>query len=148
MNNFELSSQKERRYTLNLLKNNGIKEEDINFSPIKGNDQYDGTFKNSKGREILFEVKVRNINSFAYKTTIIEESKFNFLLNKAKNDNTTPYIIIFFTDGKVLMQNLFNCQHRKVQKYAPKTTAENNGTRLKTFIEINIENQNLINYTN
>lgn len=142
MNRFQLASIKEREYMTNLLRSKGIKDWQVTFTDEKSFKQYDGIYENSKGEMIMFEVKVRNVASNKYPTTVIEQSKYNFLIDAYRKEGVIPYIFIFFTDGKVLIQNLLSRTVVPKSMYAPKTTSGDTTKVLKHFMEIPIDDLN------
>lgn len=134
MNAFTQSSIKEREHMERVFLEREITK--YSFTDEEGFCRHDGQFTNSKGQEIIFEVKVRNVSSTKYRTTVIEESKFDYLL-----DNRRPAVLfIFFTDGKYLIHKLSrDNKYYTTQMLAPRTTAGYNDKVLKTFIEIPIK---------
>lgn len=145
MNQFQLSSIRAKELMNNLLNSKGIPNHDIVFTDEKGYDKYDGTFKNSKGQTIMFEIKVRNVPSTQYPTTVIEKGKYDFLINQYNTSGVIPYLFVFFTDGKVLMQNLLSKSVIPTRMFAPKTTAGNNKKVIKNFVEFPINCSNTHN---
>ena len=133
----------ERKLMKEYFEKNDITQ--YQFSPDDSFEQWDGKCVIGDS-QIIFEVKVRNIPSFRYKTTIIEESKYDFLINYTKETKVKPYIFIFFTDGKVLKKNLKNVNKNTIKKIAPIMTSEDKGEKEKTFVEIEITELNLENY--
>ena len=145
MNQFQLSSIRAKELMNNLLNSKGIPNHDIAFTDEKGYDKYDGTFKNSKGQTIMFEIKVRNVPSTQYPTTVIEKGKYDFLINQHNASGVIPYLFVFFTDGKVLIQNLLSKSVIPTRMFAPKTTAGNNEKVIKNFVEFPIDCSNTHN---
>lgn len=146
MNNFQTASIKSKEYMTELLKTQGIDSSKICFTSEKGYKRYDGTYQNSKGKTIIFEIKVRNVASFQYPTTVIEQSKYDFLINEHKRSGVIPFIFIFFTDGKVLIQNLLGNSVTAKEYYAPRTTAGDNTRVIKKFMEFPINSSNTYSF--
>lgn len=144
-NRFEEASLVERRLTKEFLVSTGIAEKAIYFTDAKSYAAYDGSFY-VNGQKIMFEVKVRNVSSDRYENTVIEQGKYNYLMACAKNSGVKPYIIIFFTDGKVLVKNIEHCEVKLSEKYAPITTAIYTGKKVKNFMEIPFKMDELAEY--
>lgn len=142
---FEEASLVERRLTKDFLVGTGIAEKAIYFTDAKSYAAYDGSFY-VNNQKIMFEVKVRNVPSDRYSNTVIEQGKYNYLMACAKNSGVKPYIIIFFTDGKVLIKNITECEVKVSEKYAPITTAIYTGKKVKTFVEIPFKCDELSDY--
>jgi hypothetical protein len=138
---FKESSKTERILMSKLLNKKGITN--IYFTNEIGYAKFEGLFTNSKGEEIIFEVKNRKNTSTFYNETIIEKTKFDFLLSSG----ITPYIFIFFTDNKVLIHKLDRNNKYKEKIYlAPKTTDGDNTKINKVMIKIEIKKEELYNY--
>lgn len=136
-------SKRERELMKQYMESHNIKS--FQFSPDDSFEQWDGKMIDGETR-IIFEVKVRNIPSYKYSTTIIDETKYNFLLDYTKDTDVQPYIFIFFSDGKVLKKNLKVVARKTLRMKAPIMTSENKGEKLKDFVEIPITELNLENY--
>ena len=144
MNKFIESSKKERELMLTIFNKHNIT--DYSFTDEYSSLRYDGIFnKESKGttRKIVFEVKNRKIDSNRYRTTVIEKSKYEFLIEFAKENDAEPFIFIFFTDGTYLAENLNKCNVTFSKKYCPKTTDGNNSMIEKELCEILITKENI-----
>jgi hypothetical protein len=110
---------------------------DYNFTPADSFESFDGTYTNSKNEHIVFEVKVRNVPSTQYKTTIIEEFKLDELLKK----KDPAYVFVFFSDNKFMCHKVEPKENYKItQQLAPKTTCGNDAKIMKNFINIQIQN--------
>lgn len=134
MNKFKQSSLVERNKMTALFNMYGITN--FSFTDEDSYERFDGEFTNLKNEEIIFEVKVRNIKSNAYRTTIIEKSKYDFLLSQDK----ISYLFIFFNDNSYFIHKLDkNNNYNMVKRNAPKTTAGNNEMVQKEFVEIYID---------
>lgn len=140
MSAFIESSKTEREKMTKLFKQYNVNT--YSFTSDTSHLRHDGEYKTNK-YDVVFEVKVRNISSKSYKTTVIEESKYNYLIDYAYRNGKEPYIFIFFNDGKVLIQNLNTVAHRIKNYQAPKTTAGDQTKVNKTFFEVEITNKNL-----
>lgn len=137
-------SEVERRLMKEYFQSKGITK--YQFSPADGYDQWDGKFVDGQD-QIIFDVKVRNIPSTMYNTTIINESKYDFLTKYTEDTNVKPYIFVFFTDGKVFVKNLKRVKKNIVEKTADKVTAEpEKGKKVHRYCEIYIDELSLINY--
>lgn len=79
---------------------------DYEYSPDDGFDGWDGKYTNSKGEQIIYEVKVREIASDKYKEVILNKSKVDNIVAMAKQENRIPFAFIFFNDNKVGIINL------------------------------------------
>lgn len=141
MSRFSEASIIERRMLEDMFIEGGVEE--YGFTDEDSFEQYDGKYI-YEGKKVIFEVKVRNIDSGKYKTTIIEESKYRFLLDYCKeNPDVHPYIFIFFTDNKVFRGDLREERVNFVTKMAPKTTMGDNTKVKKKFVEIKIDKSKL-----
>lgn len=138
MNKFEIAEQLERKLITGLL-------DTKNITNIKFSDKYaqhDGEYLTTAGDKVMFEVKVRNVSSNRYPTTVIEESKYEYL----KSQSCKAYLFVFFTDNKVLIQDVKTGKVRYSTMNAPKTTSGNNTKIAKRFVEFNIKDSTLIEY--
>lgn len=139
-NKFTQSSTLERAKMTDIFNKFNITTYD--FTDEKGFAKHDGTFVNSKNEKIMFEVKVRAVSSKAYKTTVIEKAKYDYLLDEAYNTGSKPYVFVFFNDGNYMVQNLETAKVTYSKKQAPRTTAGSNEMITKHFTEIEITNSN------
>lgn len=81
------------------------------------------------------EVKRRRFNSNQYPTTIIEKSKYEYLLQN------NGILVVVFNDCWIIIKNLKKAFVGESKKYARKTTDfKNQDCVLKTFIELNFNN--------
>lgn len=128
MNNFQKSSLKEREMLTKLFNQTGIS--DFTFTSEKGYDRHDAEFK-VLDTEFIVEVKVRNVSSTAYPDTLVDDSKVQYLIAKAKELNAVPVLVIFFSDGTYASFNLNKHQGHLTKKYCNRTTAINTGKRFK-----------------
>ena len=88
---------------------------------------------NNKNHSV--EVKRRRFNSNKYPTTIIEKSKYEYLLSH------NGILVVMFDDCWIIIKNLKNAFVRETQKYARKTTDfKNQNYVLKTFVELKFDN--------
>jgi hypothetical protein len=140
MNNFQKSSLVEREKLTALYTSKNITEFD--FTDSKGVDRYDSTFK-SFDQDFIVECKVRANSSTKYPTTLIEKSKVEFLIEKAKETNATPLLVVFYNDGKYSRYNLNKLGNVRVeQKYCNRTTAVDSGKKMKEVYLLPINNTN------
>ena len=124
-NKFVEASNKERELLTLIYESNGVT--DYFFTPSNGMDRYEGEFT-TNGKTYVVEVKNRNNTSAKFPTTLIEESKVNYLRNKCKEENKVPLLFVFFTDGKFLMFNLNHIKEEwKSSMYCNRTTAVASG---------------------
>lgn len=124
MNAFVESSRKEREILEHLFRKNDVTE--YMFTDEKGHERYDAEF--TKGdRTFVVEFKNRAVKSDAFTTTLIEQSKVNYLLDKAKRENKVPLLMIAFTDNKYLQFDL-----RRVKESYKGTRACNKTTAVRT----------------
>jgi hypothetical protein len=142
MNNFQKASVKERQKAEALLISKGVTE--YGFTDDEGYDQHDGWYTTKTGKIICFEVKNRNVSSTKYRTTVIEKKKYEYMTNEQKVGE--PYLFVFFTDDKVLVENLTSRPYKQTQFMAPKTTADYSNKILKLQIEIPIDNTNILTF--
>lgn len=138
MNKFEIAERLERELITGLLNTKGITN--IKFSGKYA--QHDGEYITTAGDKVMFEVKVRNVTSNRYPTTVIERSKYEYL----KNQSCKAYLFVFFTDNKVLIQDVKSGKVKYSTMNAPKTTSGNNTKIAKQFVEFNIKDAILIDY--
>lgn len=91
------------------------------YTPIK-NITYANEIKN---REI-------NIDTYANDGFILEEVKYNALMEAHTQSGYTPLYINYFNDGRIVwdVTTLRNVQNRWIMKWCTKTTAENYGKRV------------------
>lgn len=138
MDKFRIAEELEHRLMTGLLTSKGITN--IKFSGDYK--RHDGEYLNSKGENIMFETKVRNVTSDRYPTTVIERSKYEYLIRQDK----PAYLFVYFTDNKVLIVDVKNSKSKFSQRMSPKTTSGNNEKVLKEFVEFNIKDSTLIEY--
>jgi len=140
MNKFKQAALLEREKMETIFKRKGITS--YNFTSIDSYDKHDGTFVNTRGETITFEVKVRNVNSGTYNTTIIEKSKFDYLLTQPN-----PHLFIFFQNGRYLVHKLSADKNYIFStKFAPKTTSGNTDKIDKQMVEIPIIERELLTF--
>lgn len=138
MDKFQIASEQERKKMESLFLKHNITN--YHFTPSTSYQQYDGTYTTTKGENIVFEVKVRDVSSKAYKDTIIEESKLDYLLTR----NETPYVFIFFNDNTYLYHRLTKkSDYNITEKQANKFTCSHSAKITKRFVEIPIKNVKL-----
>lgn len=143
MNNFQIASQKERQKMTSLFEQRGITN--YKFTDDNGYDQYDGWFESPKTNEIIcFEVKNRAVSSLAYPTAILNEKKYQFMLDQTIGH---PYAFIFYTNNKVLIEDLRSQSYKVTQMYLPATTANYGENIYKNTIEIPITKNNIYPFT-
>ena len=88
---------------------------------------------NNKNHSV--EVKRRRFNSNKYPTTIIEKSKYEYLLSH------NGILVVVFDDCWIIIKNLKNAFVAETKKYARKTTDfKNQDYVLKTFVELKFDN--------
>ena len=122
MNKFETSSLEERKQMETIFNKYGIKE--YSFTDVKGFDRIDGEFIHPKtGKRVIFEVKNRNVDHNQYPSTVIEESKYNFLKAKAIQEDCEPRLFVFFKDGYFVSYNLLTEATYKTVRRSSRTTA-------------------------
>jgi len=138
---FKTASSTERQMMINFLNPNKITN--LYFTAEDGYARFDGLLTIKKtNKEVIFEIKNRDLLSSTYTTSFIEKSKFDFLISS----NIEAYVFIFFTDNKVLVHKL-----DKTFKYAtqivnaPSTTMGDNTIVEKTMVLIPISQKNLHN---
>lgn len=140
MNKFEIASLLERQKMEKVFEKHNI--ETYCFTDANSYIQYDGYFINKNNNTITFEVKVRNLSSTSYKTTLIEESKLNFLYQKEN-----PFIFVFFNDNKYLVHKIDkNKEYLISTKFAPKQTNGDNSKIEKRMVEIPILEKELFTF--
>lgn len=140
MSKFKLATELERRLAIKLLESKGIPLKNITFTGEFV--RHDGEYVTDDGSVIMFETKVRNIPSTRYPTTIIERYKYEYLL-KQKFD---VLIFVFFTDGKVFVENVKTANVREMTRLSPRQTSGRNDMIMKDFIEFDLSKGLLIDY--
>lgn len=136
---FQRASALERQKMSELLSK--YKITDYSFTDDNGYDEYDGTYINPFGEDVAFEIKNRNVSSTKYPTTIIEESKYNFLITQSIG---IPMLYVFFNDGTYFYEELNAAKnYNKVVMGAPSTTMGDDTWVSKTFIEIPIDSSKI-----
>lgn len=140
---FKESSLIERMKMDDFLKSKGIT--DYGFTPIDSFERYDGWYRTKNGKKYIFEVKVRNVESTKYETTLIEKSKYDYLYSSVFLTQVGCLVFIFFTDGKVLIEDILTVEPTFIEMSAPLTTQGYRGRVNKTFLEIPINLSNLHN---
>lgn len=138
MDKFKIAEQLERDLITDFLVDNNIKN--IKFSGKYA--QHDGIYLTTTGEEVMFEIKVRNVASYTYPTTVIEKSKYEYL----KKQSGKAYLFVFFTDNKVMIKNVKAGEVKHSTMGAPKTTAGDNTKIEKQFVEFDIKDDILIEY--
>lgn len=146
MDDFHKASDTERMLMTQLFIDNGV--DSYIFTPAKGYDREEGyyTATTRTRKEIVFEVKNRNITSDMYTTTYIEKDKVDNILRIAKETNHIPFLFFFFTDNKYMTVKLdFDTCYTTIKKLAPKTTMGNQTKVLKEFVPFKITRLSSIN---
>ena len=134
MNKFQEASKLERDKMTKILQENRI--DIFSFTPDDTFERYDGIFINSKGKKIIFEVKNRAIPSDKFPTTIIEEHKYEFLINQTIGE---PWLFVFFSDDVYLMEKIKESKnYNRLTIGAGKTTMGDQTMISKVVIEIPI----------
>lgn len=132
MDKFKKASLLERSKMEQVFNKEGIVN--YNFTSAESKERHDGTFENKKGTKITFEVKVRNIDVNKYDTTIIEKSKFDYLITQ-----TNPYLFVFYENDVYLSHRLKkNNNYVFSTKMAPRATMGDNTIIKKIMVEIPI----------
>lgn len=143
MNKFQIASIKERQAMESLFNQNNINH--YYFTDDKGYDRVDGYYTaftaSNQTKEVVFEVKNRDVTSNQYRTTIIDKDKIDYIIEKAIETNNIPYLYFFFKDNKYLSIELKKDNNYSIiKRTAPSTTMGNNQMRIKEFVEFPIEN--------
>lgn len=142
MNKFEIASKLEREKMTTLFKQNNVNS--FYFTDENGYDREDGFYTattRTSTKEIVFEVKNRDVASDRYSTTIIEKDKIDYLLQKGEESNHIPYVFFFFTDGYYTAIKLSpDVYYSSFLMDAPATTMGNNTRVVKEFVGFNILN--------
>lgn len=140
-NKFEESSELERTKMTAFFNKVGI--EHFGFTSVHEFVRHDGWFYKN-GKKYMFEVKVRNIASDAYQTSVIEYGKYNYLkFNSKMDDFSGAFLFVFYTDGKILIQDIDRVEEVFSKMKAPKTTSGDRTMVEKQFLEIPINVNNL-----
>lgn len=127
-NAFTNASKKERKTLIELFNKLGIT--DYEFSPENGMDRWDFKFT-ANGIDYIGDVKCRNIKHDAYKDSLIDKSKLDFLMNEGKKEKRVPLIIVSYTDDVICSWNLSKIKIKYTKKFCNRTTAVNTGKRMK-----------------
>lgn len=144
---FAKASTKERKYAMKYLLDLGYTEDQIEFTSSTGMARYDGVLTKSDGSKVIFEVKIRNVNSTTYDTAILDYSKYTAVLDKAEKMNAIPTAMFFYTDGKVMILDLRTNHPVSVnRRWMPNTTVVNTGSGYKMVAEFKIKPNRLKNY--
>lgn len=125
---FVNASKKERKTLVKLFNTLGVT--DYEFSPENGMDRWDFKFT-LNGIDYIGDVKCRNIKHDAYKDSLIDKSKLDFLIEEGKNENRVPLIIVSYSDDVICSWNLSKINIKYTQKYCNRTTAVSTGKRMK-----------------
>lgn len=142
MNKFTEYSHIERMKMEQLFTKHNITK--YEFTDSDGYDRYDGLFFNSKNERIFFEVKNRKVYSNQYTTSFIDYSKYEFLIELNKKTGDKVFVFIFYSDDKVLIQDLTKANITKTEFNCPRTTAGDQTKVLKQMATIEINSKNLI----
>lgn len=147
MDKFIEASERERELMTQLFKAYNINS--YIFTPAEGYDREEGYYTaTTTNQPIIFEVKNRDISSDKYRTTMIEESKVRYLLQKANERNEKAIIFFFFNDGYWMPQELFQDIYYSTS-YIPMpatTMGNNNEMVLKPCIEFLVDKSKLKRY--
>lgn len=138
MDKFKIAEELEHKMMIGFLNSKGISN--IKFSGDYW--RHDGEYINSKGDLIMFETKVRDVTSKYYPTTVIEKSKYDYLMGQ----KDPVYLFVFFTDNKVLVADVKKSDVKFTKRLSPKTTSGNKEKVLKHFVEFEIKDSTLIDY--
>lgn len=143
MDAFQEASEIERAKMTQLFELNNIT--DFSFTPVESYEREDGYY-NKATKAVVFEVKVRNLPSDKYDSTIIEYDKVQHLLAKGKELNRIPFIFFFFNDNKYMAVKLSHdtYYHPMILK-CPKTTMGDSEWVYKRVVDFNITNIQTIN---
>lgn len=77
---------------------------DYSFTPNGSYSRHDGQYTTTRGEKIIFETKVRTIGINDYNTTVIEQSKYEYLLQQELITGKIPYLFVFYPkDNKVFV---------------------------------------------
>lgn len=142
MNKFEQASRLERELMTNLFNQNNV--DSFYFTDENGFDREDGYYSattKTYTKEIVFEVKNRDVASDKYSTTIIEKDKIDYILQKGQDTNHQPYLFFFFNDGKYMSIKLSkDIYYSTILLDAPITTMGVKRMVEKEFVAFNIQN--------
>lgn len=120
---FNDAENTERDYMMKVFNQFGIT--DYKFTPNGSYEQHDGEYTNSKGEKILFEVKVRYKGINEFKTTIIEKSKYDYLLQQELITGKIPYLFAFYPqDNKVFVARVVEGMEEKVNSCQRQTCGD------------------------
>lgn len=143
-NKFVQASQQERQLMESMFLEAGVDQ--YWFTDDESFDQYDGKYI-YEDKKVIFEVKVRNIPSTQFRTTIINKEKYDFLVNYCKESpDVHPYIFVFFSDEKVFRADLLKDEVNFITRKAPQTTMGNQTMIEKVFAEFKIDTDKLYVY--
>lgn len=118
----------------------------FDFTPIRGYQKHDGTYSTSR-IDVLYECKVRKINSFDYDEVYIDETKYKYLIDEAKKQNRIPYLFIFYKNNKVLTINLRKTTPRIGDQETNRYTMVNNDDKeISRVAYFKINNNDLNNH--
>lgn len=133
MNNFNRASQEERLIMTKFFKQKNITN--YTFTEIESFDRYDAIINN----KAVIEVKVRNQNSTDFSSTMIEKSKFDFLINYSKETNLIPFLFVYYKKDKLLRWwNLLEQPRKIIILKCPKSTMGDNTMIDKECIDIQV----------
>lgn len=144
MDNFTKAERIEAQLINKLFKQVGVTNYTI--TPEKSYSQHDGTYVRSNGDNVIYEVKVRYVGINQYPTTVIEQAKYDYMIKTAKETNSTPYLLAFYPkENKVLYIDLTeNLDFTTTTQYAPKTTCGDNQMVQKSFVNIPIRKNQIL----
>lgn len=140
INKFTQAAEKERELLSRFFESIGCTN--YSFTEAEGFDRYDATFE-FLDIKYLVEVKVRNVKSNQYPTTLIDKSKTDFLREEALKEGYIPVLVIFFTDDKCFLCNLDKVRGKVERKYCNRTSAVNTGKKMKEVELFTITEKNL-----
>jgi hypothetical protein len=142
---FDLAEYKERVLAERLFQQQNINQ--YVFTETRNGAQHDGwytaTTSTNKVREVVFEIKNRNIKSNKYKTTFIEADKVKHLQREANKTGHIPYGFVFWTDNKYMSFKINkDYDYPTVKRWCPEKTMGNTTMVEKDCVDfkINITN--------
>lgn len=136
---FNKAEVKEREVLDKVFANRGIT--DYEYTPAGTSIRHDFIFR-TDGKEMIGDIKCRNIKSTAYADTLVDYSKIEYLVNTAAANGQVPFLFVHFTDNVVCVWDLEKelPKIRKEVKYCNRTTAVSSGKKDKVVAMINIKN--------
>ena len=129
---FMIASTKERMLLTDFWKNQNQDFLIKKISKVESKDRYDAVITSGE-TDYLVEIKTRRLKRTTYPDSMIEKSKFDYLVDTCIDSNVIPSYWVFYLDGSVCIWNLNKTVPVWKKKLNPKQTVGNRTKVEKTI---------------